>query len=57
MTYPSEICTPCGQKHGAARRPNHIATYYPGVCGWCGEATIVTEPRDWGYPRYEGSKP
>ena len=57
MTYPSEICTPCGRKHDRLPSGVHVATYYHGTCAWCGETTLVTEPRDWGYPRYEGSKP
>ena len=58
MTYPSEICGPCGRKHGRLPSPGHVATYYPGTCGWCGKTEIVvTEPRDWGYPRHEERKP
>lgn len=46
--YPAKICPPCGRKHGKPR--GSCATFYPGTCGWCGADTIVTEPRDYGYP-------
>lgn len=49
MTSPSAICTPCGRKHGRAKE-GHVASFYPGICDWCGMKTIVTEPRDYGYP-------
>jgi hypothetical protein len=48
--YPDWICAPCGRAYG--RRPagnSYGATYHPGKCGVCGEATEVTEPRDWGH--------
>jgi hypothetical protein len=50
MEYPSGICSPCGQKHGRVIE-GHVATFYPGKCEWCGQETIVTEPRDYGYPQ------
>lgn len=47
--YPAWICTPCGMRHG--RRVPKLATYHGGErCGWCGETTTVTQPRDFGYP-------
>lgn len=47
--YPDWICSPCGQRLG--RRIPTLATYHEGDrCGWCGETTITTQPRDYGYP-------
>lgn len=47
--YPRTICCDCGEKHG--RWPKgHVATFYKGVCGWCGETKTVTEPRDHRFP-------
>lgn len=49
--YPGWICDPCGQKHG--RMPEgHLATWHVDTCGWCGEATSCTEPRDFRYPKW-----
>jgi hypothetical protein len=47
--YPSWICSPCGHKYG---RPRAILATFHEVdrCGWCGEKTATTEPRDFGYP-------
>jgi hypothetical protein len=48
--YPSEICVPCGNRYGKPR--SGVATFYVGTCGWCGMETIVTEPRDYCYPKW-----
>lgn len=54
MTYPAEICCDCGRKHGS--RVPTFATFYYGKCGWCGIETVVTEPRDYGYPKIIGKE-
>lgn len=49
--YPSWICIDCGKKYG---RWNEMAmaTFHHGTCGWCGEEGSITEPRDYGWPRF-----
>jgi methionyl-tRNA synthetase len=47
--YPAWICTPCGELYG--RASVKYSTFHCGDrCGWCGEVTITTQPRDYGYP-------
>jgi excisionase family DNA binding protein len=47
--YPAWICAPCGARYGKPR--GLYATFHGGDrCGWCGEITSTTEPRDYGYP-------
>lgn len=47
--YPSVICAPCGKIWG--RRECGMATWHIAKCGICGDATSVTEPRDFGHLR------
>lgn len=49
--YPDAICHDCGTKHGRLRLPD-VSTRSMGTCGWCGRETVVTQPRDYGYPAY-----
>ena len=49
--YPAWICSACGNKYGKAR--DTIATFHFGECGWCNKKASVTEPRDYGYPKYK----
>lgn len=56
IRYPSLICGPCARKNGGHWPDGHLASIGPGVCGWCCKNKIVTEPRDWCYPRFEGKK-
>jgi len=44
------ICDECGKKYGHMKE-NHIATYYYGHCDYCNTDKIVTEARDYGYPK------
>ena len=49
--YPAWICSECGNKHG--RWPEgHLATWHHGEWGWCGEDRMVTEPRDYRWPKW-----
>lgn len=49
--YPAWICTPCGDRIG--RHRGRYSTYHVGDrCGWCGNETETTEPRDYGYPPF-----
>lgn len=50
--YPKVICGPCGRKYGKPRAG--ASTFHDNTCGWCGEMRSVTEPRDFGYPPFNG---
>ena len=52
MQQPSWVCRRCGLMYG--RRPVRIATWHMDICGVCGEAVMVTEPRDFGYLQEKG---
>lgn len=52
---PTEICVDCGNRYGRPR--SGVATFYPGVCGWCGASKLVTEPRDYCYPPAPKGRP
>lgn len=49
--YPSWICSFCGETHGKTTK-DQVATFHIGICGWCGNERAVTEPRDYGYPKF-----
>lgn len=55
--YPQWICHSCGVKMG--RYCVMVSCYHNGDfndendrCGWCGSAASLTEPRDYGYPKF-----
>jgi hypothetical protein len=45
--YPEVVCNDCAKAAGKVWPEGHIATFYPAVCGICGEKKTCTEPRDW----------
>jgi hypothetical protein len=49
--YPRWICEACGMKHQQGRRG--VSSICLGICGWCDKETGVTEPRDYGFPKWE----
>lgn len=53
--YPDSICAACGLDHSTGR-PNALAPYEQGECGWCGREKAVTDPRYFGHPRYDPEK-
>jgi len=53
---PALVCGPCARKNGGHWPDGHLASVGTGICGWCGELKTVTEPRDWGYPRYKAKR-
>jgi hypothetical protein len=53
-TYPAWVCGQCAVAHGGIWAKGHVATFHDGPCGWCGENRAVTEPKDYGYPIYDG---
>lgn len=54
--YPTWVCRACGL--GASNRKADgallVSTFHQGLCEVCGRVTAVTEPRDYGYPKFEG---
>jgi len=54
-TYPSWICGQCAIDHGGIWKKGHVATFHDGFCGWCSQIRSVTQPKDYGYPAYEGN--
>lgn len=63
MKYPSWVCRECGieanrktclKKYGSEpKKPCfEVSTYHQGKCDVCGEAKMVTEPRDFFYPSF-----
>jgi hypothetical protein len=50
--YPTWVCSDCGKK--ASKKQFLVSTWHKGICGVCGEEKIVTEPRDFYYPKFEG---
>lgn len=56
--YPAWCCYDCGVKARGKPLPEwSIATYHDAICPVCGKEAAVTEPRDFGYPKFEGHKP
>ena len=55
--YPTWVCSSCGIKaRGRPMASWHVATFHVDKCDVCGETKDVTEPRDYGYPMFEGHK-
>jgi hypothetical protein len=51
--YPAWVCFDCATKAGGKLRDPESATYHTGDCEVCGITQWVTQPRDYGYPRFE----
>jgi len=51
--YPPWTCSDCAYKAGGKWKDKHIATFHQNICPVCGELKSVTEPRDYGYPKYK----
>ena len=49
--HPDLLCSECGTKKLGSRLPE-AATFYEGICCVCGKRTIVTQSRDYGYPKF-----
>lgn len=53
-SYPSWVCADCATKAGGKhRRADGISTWHTGDCEVCGITQWVTQPRDYGYPRFQ----
>lgn len=51
--YPVYVCHDCGSKYG--KRRALMSTFHRGTCGVCGKEKSVTEPRDYGSPKFPNS--
>jgi len=49
--YPAWICCECAEHRGYSNRCT-LSTYHEDICGWCEQLKVVTQPRDYGYPKY-----
>lgn len=55
--YPDYVCTDCAVAHGGKMPKGHCATWHEGKCGVCGLIKPVTEPRDFGHPKFPTKRP
>ena len=51
--YPTWVCYDCAVEAGYQPRSNHVSTFHIGICGVCKQEKSVTEPRDFGYPKFK----
>lgn len=56
--YPIWVCPACAvpaaRAQGLSMPDVNRQTFHIDKCDICGGKTIVTEPRDYGYPKFEG---
>lgn len=56
--YPSWVCWDCGTKASQVKEhQGGVATYHMGICEVCKESKAVTQPRDFGYPKFTSPTP
>jgi len=53
--YPTWVCTGCVSKTKEYIEET-ISTFHEGRCDVCNTMQSVTEPRDFGYPKFKGHK-
>lgn len=51
--YPSWCCEACALRAGGRVPDGHCFTVHYGVCCVCGEKAVVTQPRDYRYPKFK----
>lgn len=51
--YPSWVCSDCATKAGGRLLDPESTTTHTGDCEVCGMPKAVTQPRDYGYPRFK----
>jgi sulfur relay (sulfurtransferase) complex TusBCD TusD component (DsrE family) len=49
--YPAWTCRECAESRGYSNRCM-ISTWHEDSCGWCEQIKAVTQPRDYGYPKF-----
>jgi hypothetical protein len=49
------VCFPCGKRASDKSKTKcfSVSTCHMGTCDVCGKFSVVTEPRDFGYPNFE----
>lgn len=54
--YPTLVCRDCGLEASNKKADDALlgSTFHQGRCDVCERITAVTEPRDYGYPKFEG---
>jgi methionyl-tRNA synthetase len=52
--YPQWVCQTCGSYAAQGKHKNNYSTYHEGTCEVCGHFKSITEPRDFGYPKFIG---
>ena len=50
--YPGWVCKDCALAAGGTL-PD-LATYHDDICGVCKHKKVLTKPRKYGYPKFEG---
>lgn len=51
--YPQWVCTICAEKAGGKVPEGHLHTWHNGICPCCGHVRVITQPRDFCYPKLE----
>lgn len=52
--YPVWVCDKCALDASEGEKPISLSTYHAGICDVCTKNKAVTEPRDFGYPKFKG---
>lgn len=52
MNYPGLVCHDCATEAGGRLQDDSPPTWHIGWCNVCGIKKAVTEPRDYGYPKF-----
>jgi len=52
--YPAWICSECATSRGYSNRCM-LSTFHEDLCGWCEQIKTVTQPRDYGYPKFSNN--
>jgi hypothetical protein len=49
------VCIPCGKRASdkCGTKIFSVSTFHMETCDVCGKFSVVTEPRDFGYPKFE----
>lgn len=51
--YPPWTCSECAHEAGGHWPLGHVGTFHNNICPVCGEEKTVTEPRDFGHPKFK----
>lgn len=54
--YPVWVCQGCAEAAGGRQPKGHMATWHFDRCDVCDTIQPVTQPRDFGYPRFKTFK-